>query len=748
MPHTDIKTRKFDPGVKDFIQYFDQERVMERAWDEDRKRHCIDLLHKPEREQIIDEIGRCQDDFEYTCRNYFEIVDEKGVEMPFILRPSQMLVLEKIHDLKSEGKQVKLLIIKARRLGCSALIESRAAHRTMFKLNQYAEIISYNGEHAKYLFDMLLHILDHLPWWLKPMVASRKEEEGLVFDNPDQNDRRFNPGLQSKIIVEAVTQVRGVGGQGKRVSYCHASEWCDWADDRAKTLIIEDLTPALGEDPEAEAYLESTAKGAGRFSHKFWRKNVSLKENAEWYPLFMPWFFEKNRVLSIPAPRGEGSKLWTPTTKEVAMRDRAMRDWLKCTDVTCDEYRESAIYTELFDMPCPRCHKGKMLPVYLTDEQLRWMWNRRVNAEDDEEQRKLLKQEFCATSEEAFQISGYQVFSDDILEFVNSTVKEPEAEGDFDSKGNFHGVRDRKTRKCYQPWCSIDHTYDDKPLKIWKFPEPEKAYVAGVDVSEGLGGQSDYSVIFMNKVAQWAGQFDEQVATYRNNEIDPLPFSAVCNWIGRWYNEAMMSVEVNKFDTVLSQLRQTWLYPNIFRWKHVDSTNMMSNKWGWMTQRDSKPRLWQFGKKWLKDQIWLIYSSNLLEEMKTFQKESPEDRGANAEEGMHDDEIIAALIALYTAHDMDSGDDVTYSTALKVNQGPGIEARGSWTASCTRCMAPAWQVDNPQYSRCPACGCRVIKAVPNNRAKPVVEIDFAEMGRNPEEEDGMSKTSFEYESRY
>jgi hypothetical protein len=46
---------------------------------------------------------------------------------------------------------------------------------------------------------------------------------------------------------------------------------------------------------------------------------------------------------------------------------------------------------------------------------------------------------------------------------------------------------------------------------------------------------------------------------------------------------------------------------------------------------------------------------------------------------------------------MDVGENVVYSTPLKVNNGPQIEARGAWTATCTRCMAPAWLPFLGQY---------------------------------------------------
>ena len=62
----------------------------------------------------------------------------------------------------------------------------------------------------------------------------------------------------------------------------------------------------------------------------------------------------------------------------------------------------------------------------------------------------------------------------------------------------------------------------------------------------------------------------------------------------------------------------------------------------------------------------MIRSENMYEEITTFQKESPEDRGASAEDSFYDDEIMAGLIAYYTAHDED-WDENLGTVAVKNN---------------------------------------------------------------------------------
>lgn len=686
--------RPRDPGIKELIEALDAR--MDDCWDEDRKRHRIDLLSRKEYDIATGELSKCQDDFSYASRNYFKIVTKKGDDVPLRLNESQELVLETMRRIQAKGKSQRIMIIKSRQLGMSTLIEALIAWRTMFFPNARAIVVSDNSDNAADLFGKMLHIYDHMPWWLKPMIDRRKEDKGLKFDNPDESARSKEPGLQSSVSVQAATQITGVG-QGRSINSAHLSEFADWQEDKAIEIIQEDIGNALAEDPYTFAFLESTAKGSGTFAHKMWRRQVALGELAEWVPLFIGWFFDREHFVAPP-------KGWRPDQAHRDLKERISHDWVRCT--SCQIYREIGHNTEsIVGSQCWSCRKGTFEPVILSDGQLYWRNNKAANSSMDAKTRKTFLQEQASTSEEAFQVSGYTVFPNECIEYVASTIDKRLEEnggamvGHFDEKGRYHAMaHGAKGRHCAVTGCAFDHTHDPNHLKVWQLPVEGAQYVIGADVAEGLGGSADYSVAFVNRLGGFGGQ-DLHVATFRSNEIGPLEFGDFLNFLGRWYNEALMSVEVNKYDSCFTQVRQFHQYPNNYRWKHVDTTNVNSNKWGWWTTLTTKPRLYQTGAMWLRKRQWIVRDEEFYEEMLTFQKLDPEDRAVGSEAGFHDDVVMAGLIALYTSHDLDWDENLQYIPTP--NSKAGIIGGDQWYMTCQRCGFH-WSAASPDaYKKCP-----------------------------------------------
>jgi hypothetical protein len=690
-----------DPEVIELIRHFD---------DPDRfkdvpARHRWQLLKRKEIDVIRLELDHCQRDFRYASKNYFWITDKNDQDAPFFLWESQELILEKLEWLKSINKPQKLMILKARRLGCSTLIEGLIAWRTIFFPNTNALVVSKDQDHAEYLFNIMLLMYDMLPWWLQPELASRRMRDGLVFDRENAELRRESPGLKSQVMVQSAEQKGGVG-QGIHLSACHVSEYADFDENKAKAIIDGDLPWALDtENPNTFGVLESTGKGAGSYAEALWNANVSLSGTItwpEWYPLFLPWFFEKRRFI---APE-QG---WHPEHKEEAIRRRITTEWLRCDNNKCGQFSESHIGIESKDgTECQYCHIGHFRPFILHDGQLRWLWQERKNREQrGEESVKKLREEICSTPQEAFQLSGVQVFSVACQEFVNETIKPPDIWGDVDSTGRVHYVKDYNTGQCseYTTGCRADHRWDQEhPLQIWEMPQHGHSYCAGVDVAEGMGEKHDYSVIWVNRIGKGANP-DVQVALWRSNTVGPVKFAEFVNIIGRMYNDALMCIEVNKYDTTFTEVRNRFQYPNMYRWKHYDSSNMLTNKWGWWTMYNTKPRLWQTARHWLEAKMWIVRSDIAAEEMKRFQKLDAEERGAAAETGSHDDALMSGMIALYCAHDLDYPEDMPYIPAPSMS-GSTVQS-AEWEMTCGKCKH-TWEGRNPEEYRnsgCPKCGC-------------------------------------------
>lgn len=195
---------------------------------------------------------------------------------------------------------------------------------------------------------------------------------------------------------------------------------------------------------------------------------------------------------------------------------------------------------------------------------------------------------------------------------------------------------------------------------VWQAPSPQKhTYVISADVGEGIGkDRSVAEVIRLGTVEQP----EEQVAEYVSNSIDPIDFAGVIDAMGRFYSDesgtpALCAVEVNNHGLATQrELSRHLGYDNFYIWQVEDSadpTRRFTNRVGFYTNRSTRPALIQLFVKKVKTvdmntgvADFLINSPFLLEELRSFQTLGAL-YDAEAEEGAHDDCIMAAAISLY-----------------------------------------------------------------------------------------------------
>lgn len=734
-----------DPEVFELIEHFNQPEKKNDWWS----------LTESEYATILKEMDRCRKDFVYAARNYFWITNKDLKDQLLTLNQGQELIYQKMLELKGRGIAQKIVIIKARQLGCSTLIEALIAWRTIFFANINALVVSYDRSHtADTLYPIMTTIYDRLPWWMKPEVASRKNDEGIYFATRDPSLRSDNPGLNSRVYVKAANTTTAVG-MGIRLSAVHVSEFAAYDEKTARQIIDEEMRHALIDSIDTFAILESTAKGANKYAHILWKKCVGLVDEADWYPLFLPAFFESRRVKTPPPG-------WRIEKEEFRIRDQIYAEWLRCDNTNCRGYHPRMVKEEdKSGDSCPTCLSGKLHPYTLTNEQIYFMHNLRVNSARDDDAAKKLLQELCVTGLQAFQVEGIQIFGQRAQEFVASTVRKPIAKGHFDLAGRFHGCN--KTKKeyhdsngkwpCFIESCELDHEWDDNPCSIWEWPTQDARYTIGGDVAEGLGGNHDYSIgaVIINTYQA----ADRQVATWRSNTTDPITFAYQLNSLGLFYNSALMAVECNKYDVCLGTLRFSLNYPNMYRWKHVDSVNINSNKLGWYTDMKSKPRLWQTFKIWLSQEMIIIRSEEACNEMPNFIKEDEDSISGGADKNEHDDEIMALQIGLFCAHE----GEFNPILGMALPETRLSKENSAYTIQCRQCQTEWFQntvedktIDPRSFSpdldssgrvkvsagiRCSKCGARNVEITRNafSSQRMISDGDIVrEIGWNPDDE--------------
>ena len=118
-----------------------------------------------------------------------------------------------------------------------------------------------------------------------------------------------------------------------------------------------------------------------------------------------------------------------------------------------------------------------------------------------------------------------------------------------------------------------------------------------------------------------------------------------------------MCIEVNRGDVAQVELRQRYGYSNFFVWKHHDAiNNVITNKLGWYTSLDTRPKLVSRAIHVIKEKKWRLNSPWFLKELARFEFDPVKQRMAGA---IHDDRVMAGFIALYCSKDWDFQEDIT-----------------------------------------------------------------------------------------
>ena len=349
-------------------------------------------------------------------------------------------------------------------------------------------------------------------------------------------------------------------GRGTTPTIAHLSEVAFWTHDEK---ILAGLFQGISQAEGTEVILESTANGA---SGEFWRlyQGAMAGEN-EYLAIFVPWFMTEEYRRQAP-----------------------------------DGFERTLEEDDLVEK------------FNLDDDQLYW---RRLKIAEGGENK--FRQEYPATAEEAFIVSGNTVFDQEKLNDL--VASEPEA------------IRE------YNPMSGEFLEMKEGSLHIWDFPHFDEAFVIAADVAQGVG--QDYScAVVMNPQR-------EIVAMYRNNRVDPTEFGEILFYLGRYYNNALLCVESNSIGLAtllrLDQMRYVNLY---YQTRVADLSSSDGQRPGFKTTMASKPQIIGLLQNAIIEDDLYIPSKIIIKELKTYI--SKDSGKMEAMQGCHDDTVMACAMAL------------------------------------------------------------------------------------------------------
>ena len=191
------------------------------------------------------------------------------------------------------------------------------------------------------------------------------------------------------------------------------------------------------------------------------------------------------------------------------------------------------------------------------------------------------------------------------------------------------------------------YIFDNGSYLLWEKPNEDRIYVAGVDISEGVG--KDATVIQILDITEPTRI--KQVGIYHNNKISPTEFTPKLREILQHWGDPLAMIERNSCGgQVVDNLKREFDYDNIVNWGVDKVANKNSSKLGIVSHTNTKYTGVMNQRYWVNTMRCIqINDINTVLDMKDFIRSKSGQW--SAKHGAHDDRVMSLVWALMILHE-------------------------------------------------------------------------------------------------
>lgn len=504
---------------------------------------------------------------EYLIELEFVIVDKEQNTVPFFLNEVQKSFISTLNKAKDDYNNQKILsiklnVLKGRQQGFTSAITAYQLACAILNKNFSGYTLSDKADNTEAIFQNKAKF----PYDQLPKQLKHTEKYNnrrqLLFEKTNSN---WSVDTATKDV-----------GRSKTINFFHGSECAFWNGG------MQSIQAGLGEalTKNCIQIYETTANGYNDFQ-KLWESKTCINCFYEW------WKTTEYRL-----------NFETQEIKEQFLEDI--------------ENKSEWIHERL------KLLKSKGLEP----EQLYWYYKKYESYID----KRLIRQEYPCTPEEAFLTSGQCYFNSEKIVKRIQEVEKPIKIGYF-----LYELYNEKI---------MSYKWIDDPngfIKIYKDVEERHPYVLGGDTAGD--GSDNFTGQVLNNIT------GKQVAVLKQ-KFDEIEYTRQMYCLGMYYNEALIGTETN-FSTYPMVKLAEMNYPNLYiRDKSPDDyRNKLETKIGVNTNKATRPHMLAILQTVVSEEIENIQDKETLEEMLSF---IVNEKGkAEAQEGGHDDLVMGAAIAYY-----------------------------------------------------------------------------------------------------
>lgn len=187
------------------------------------------------------------------------------------------------------------------------------------------------------------------------------------------------------------------------------------------------------------------------------------------------------------------------------------------------------------------------------------------------------------------------------------------------------------------------YVFEDGKYLIWSDPRPDRIYVAGVDVAEGVGeAASVVQILDMTDLTNI-----EQVAVYHDNQINPHLFtSKLLEIMGNW-GRPLVAIERNNCGAqVVDNMRNIHGYENLIHFS-PNNDKEKYNRPGVIAHTNTKYKGVTNMRYWINElSVLTLRDAQTVQELKTFVRYPNGTWAAQKGEDVHDDRVMSLIWSL------------------------------------------------------------------------------------------------------
>lgn len=585
----------------------------------------------PDRIDIERRIRRIRHKYDFCAWAFFCIrITHKKLRkrVRFVLNLPQLVALRKCEELRAKGESIDLIILKARQWGGSTFCFFYQCW-LLFKWNEFHSfaIAAHTSSASQTILNMLKRAIQDYPAWDLGLPDDTQlrlapaDTTGHTFALKDQDNKQMLEGFIFIGTAENPNTLRSKDICG--VHYSEVGVWPDTPQKRAEDLIA-DIQGGLLDSGDTMQVMESTAKSSDDYFHDVWME--CQDGNGGYFPLFIPAYMIEHDARSIP-------------DKVEFVR------WLvdnKDNDTPSGKWKDSGVYY------------WWLWTIGATLEHINWYRYRRL---------KLSFSKMCneapETPEQAFFTAGNHVFDPFEVARKSEKCREPVYLGDLVAEGD-------KGEDALKDIRFIPNATGE--LHIWEKPDDSPVrnrYIVVLDPRRGASEGADPACITVIDRLLMMEDFGlngrPSVVAEMNYKADPDRQAYDAARLAKWYNNALLVIESNtmeamnaernsgidSFEYILDIVHS--IYGNLYMRERSeeDTKEGKEGKWGFHTNAKTKPKIINFMKECLRDDLWDEPSKVCCAQMASYM----EDHGkTDAEHGKHDDVVMSRAIGLWICY--------------------------------------------------------------------------------------------------